>query len=195
MALAVTSTALANVPIREIPGSIFQGKLKKCMIGVGSSSKCMQPRVGCHSISLVALPLNGLMAGSDPELLRWFAQAELLHSRWAMVAVAGILIPESLESLGFNEDFDWFNGSREYFADPTRLFVVQLALMGWAEEWADYLNSGCENIEPKLPHKKNPKPMWGTWVGCGSTGESPLKNLSRHIANPGHCNIFTIMLQ
>jgi Chlorophyll A-B binding protein len=46
-------------------------------------------------------------AGSDPELLRWFAQAELMHSRWAMLAVSGILIPEWLHKVGFIENFSW----------------------------------------------------------------------------------------
>ncbi|XP_047321155.1 L-ascorbate oxidase-like [Impatiens glandulifera] len=41
-----------------------------------------------------------LRLGSDPELLKWFAQAELIHSKWAMLVVSGILIPEWLESLG-----------------------------------------------------------------------------------------------
>ena len=105
----------------------------------------------------------------------WAAAQQV--SRWAILAVAGILIPEWLESLGLNEDFDLFNaGSWEYFADPTTLFVVQLALMGWDVErrWADYLNSGCEDIEPKLPHKKNPKPdvgylgeLWFDPLNCG----------------------------
>lgn len=35
-------------------------------------------------------PLN---LGRDPEALRWYQQAELVHSRTAMTAVAGILIP------------------------------------------------------------------------------------------------------
>lgn len=33
-------------------------------------------------------PLN---LGQDPELLRWNVQAELVHGRWAMLAVAGIM--------------------------------------------------------------------------------------------------------
>lgn len=31
--------------------------------------------------------------GKDPEALRWYVQAELVHGRTAMAAVAGILIP------------------------------------------------------------------------------------------------------
>lgn len=175
--------------------------------------------------------------GSDPELLRWFAQAELMHSRWAMLAVAGILIPEWLEELGLIENFSWYDaGTREYFVDPTTLFLVQLVLMGWAEgrRWADFVKPGCVDIEPKFPNRKNPKPdvgypgglwfdpfMWGRgspqpvmvlrtkeikngrlamlafvgfWFQAIYTGEGPLENLRAHMADPGHCNIFSVML-
>uniref|UniRef100_A0A0E0ESL9 Chlorophyll a-b binding protein, chloroplastic n=1 Tax=Oryza meridionalis TaxID=40149 RepID=A0A0E0ESL9_9ORYZ len=172
--------------------------------------------------------------GSDPELLRWFAQAELMHSRWAMLAVAGILVPEVLEKWGFMEDYSWIDaGARDYFADPWTLFVSQMALMGWAEgrRWADYLNPGCVAVEPRLPNRKNPVPDvgypgglwfdWGNW-GRGSpepvmvlrtkeikngrlamlafvgfwfqavyTGEGPIDNLLHHLADPGHCNVFS----
>lgn len=37
------------------------------------------------------LLLQGL--GKDPEALRWYVQAELVHCRTAMAGVAGILIP------------------------------------------------------------------------------------------------------
>ncbi|PWA75444.1 photosystem I light harvesting complex protein [Artemisia annua] len=172
--------------------------------------------------------------GSDPETLKWFAQAELMHSRWAMLAVAGIVIPEWLEGLGFIENYSWFDaGSREYFADSTTLFVVQLALMGWVEgrRWADIINPGSVDIEPNLPNRKRPKPdvgyPGGLWFdpfmwGRGSpepvmvlrtkeikngrlamlaftgfvfqaiyTGQGPLENLSAHLADPGHVNIFS----
>ena len=35
-------------------------------------------------------------AGSDPELLKWFVQAELQNARWAMLAVPGCLVPEAI---------------------------------------------------------------------------------------------------
>uniref|UniRef100_A0A0F7GZY3 Chlorophyll a-b binding protein, chloroplastic n=1 Tax=Geranium maderense TaxID=28964 RepID=A0A0F7GZY3_9ROSI len=172
--------------------------------------------------------------GSDPDSLKWFAQAELMHGRWAMLAVSGILIPEWLEGLGFVEDFSWYDaGSREYFTDTTTLFVVQLVLMGWVEgrRWADMVKPGCVDIEFKLPHKKNPKmdvgypggfwfdPLfWGrgtpepvmvlrtkeikngrlamlAFVGflfqAIYVGDTPIGNLQAHLADPGHCNIFS----
>ncbi|KAL2339708.1 hypothetical protein Fmac_007648 [Flemingia macrophylla] len=172
--------------------------------------------------------------GSDPELLKWFAQAELMHARWAMLAVFGILVPELLEKIGYVENFNWYDaGAREYFTDPTTLFVVQMGLMGWVEgrRWADMVNPGSVDIEPKVPHVTNPKPdvgypgglwfdpmMWGRgspepvmvlrtkeikngrlamlafvgfWFQAIYTGEGPIENLMAHIADPGHCNIFS----
>ena len=96
--------------------------------------------------------MHTMAAGSEPEQLRWFAQAELIHGRWAMLAAVGILVPDVLARWGFIDGgFSWFDaGSREYFADPWTLFVSQMALMGWAEgrRWADLLHPGCVDVEP-----------------------------------------------
>ncbi|KAI5674205.1 hypothetical protein M9H77_14569 [Catharanthus roseus] len=180
MALSLASTVISTVPIRSIFGSKFLPAGKACRFGAtrlnaskGVSSVC-EPLPPDRPLWFPgsspppwldgSLPgdfgFDPLGLGSDPELLKWFAQAELMHSRWAMLAVAGILIPEWLESLGFIENFSWYDaGTQEYFADPTTLFIVQLVLMGWVEgrRWADMLNPGCVDIEPKHPHKKNPK--------------------------------------
>ncbi|KAF8365184.1 hypothetical protein HHK36_005951 [Tetracentron sinense] len=262
MALAVASTALSNLPLplplrggtarRSLAGGIQTSGLGRTSVnatkGVSMSSICEPlppdrplwfPGTSPPHWLDGSLPgdfgFDPLGLGSDPESLRWFAQAELMHGRWAMLAVAGILIPEWLESLGFIENFSWYDaGARQYFADPTTLFVVQLALMGWVEgrRWADLIKPGCVDIEPKFPNRKNPKPdvgypgglwfdpmMWGrgspepvmvlrtkeikngrlamlAFVGfCFQaiyTGEGPVENLMAHIADPGHCNIFSV---
>ncbi|CAI9766566.1 unnamed protein product [Fraxinus pennsylvanica] len=257
MALTIASSALSSFPSREIPrNSLAPGKVAAKLPGRWKSLNATK-----GGVSSVCEPLppdrplwfpgssppdwldgslpgdfgfDPLGLGSDPELLKWFAQAELMHGRWAMLSVAGILIPEWLESLGFIENFSWYDaGAREYFADPTTLFVVQLALMGWVEgrRWADMINPGCVDIEPTIPHKNKPKPdvgypgglwfdplMWGrgspepvmvlrtkeikngrlamlAFVGfCFQaiyTGQGPMENLMCHIADPGHCNIFS----
>uniref|UniRef100_A0A803P3C4 Protein kinase domain-containing protein n=1 Tax=Cannabis sativa TaxID=3483 RepID=A0A803P3C4_CANSA len=185
MALAIASTALSIVSKRETPLKISSPKItSKSLLGTtrvnatkGVSSVC-EPLPPDRPLWFPgssppewldgSLPgdfgFDPLGLGSDPELLKWFAQAELMHARWAMLGVSGILIPEWFERLGFIKDFSWYEaGAREYFADQTTLFVVQLVLMGWVEgrRWADMLNPGCVDIEPKMPHKKNPKPDVG----------------------------------
>ena len=42
-----------------------------------------------YAASLHADPLG---LGGDPDRLAWFAESERVHSRWAMLAVAGILV-------------------------------------------------------------------------------------------------------
>lgn len=36
----------------------------------------------------------------DPENLKWFIQAELVNGRWAMLGVAGMLLPEVFTKIG-----------------------------------------------------------------------------------------------
>ncbi|KAJ9184202.1 hypothetical protein P3X46_007967 [Hevea brasiliensis] len=258
MALSIASSSLTSVPtrIRDVPQKSLLGKIATCQPrkaevkvnatkGVSSVCEPLPPDrplwfPGSSPPEWLDGSLPGdfgfdpLGLGSDLELLKWFAQAELMHSRWAMLAVTGILVPEWLESLGFIENYNWFDaGAREYFADPTTLFLVQLVLMGWAEgrRWADMIKPGCVDIEPTLPNKSKPKPdvgyPGGLWFdplawGRGSpepvmvlrtkeikngrlamlafvgfcfqaiyTGEGPIENLMAHIADPGHCNIFS----
>uniref|UniRef100_A0A0F7GZZ4 Chlorophyll a-b binding protein, chloroplastic n=1 Tax=Pelargonium nanum TaxID=59882 RepID=A0A0F7GZZ4_9ROSI len=263
MALPIASSALSTtpLPLRETPRKLVSGKsIATCPVLQVKPSTTTRLNAG-KAASSVCVPLppdrplwfpgssppewldgslpgdfgfDPLGLGSDPELLKWFAQAELMHGRWAMLAVSGILVPEWLEGQGFIENYSWYDaGSREYFADPTTLFVVQLALMGWVEgrRWADMLNPGCVDIDLKLPHKKNPIPdvgypggfwfdplFWGMgtpepvmvlrtkeikngrlamlafvgfWFQAIYTGKGPTENLMDHIADPGHCNIFS----
>merc|ERR1719359_2435177 len=65
--------------------------------------------------------------GKDPEQVRKYREAELIHSRWAMLAAAGCLIPEGLEANGADiVGGTWFEtgakmlngGTLNYFAVP-----------------------------------------------------------------------------
>jgi len=40
--------------------------------------------------------------GTDADKVRTYREAELIHSRWAMLAAAGMIIPEGLEANGAN---------------------------------------------------------------------------------------------
>ena len=209
------------------PNQVWSDRFKTCKI-------CTYKKYAALCVIILTEQLH-FPPGSDPELLKWFAQAELMHARWAMLGVSGILIPEFLDKIGIIDDFSWYDaGARKYFTDTTTIFLVQLALMGWVEgrRWADMLNPGCVDIEPKLPHKENPVPdvgypgglwfdplMWGrgspepvmvlrtkeikngrlamlAFVGflfqAIYTGKDPIENLMEHIADPGHCNVFSV---
>eukprot|EP00244_Chara_vulgaris_P003373 TRINITY_DN160_c0_g1_i6.p1 TRINITY_DN160_c0_g1~~TRINITY_DN160_c0_g1_i6.p1 ORF type:complete len:271 (+),score=45.98 TRINITY_DN160_c0_g1_i6:368-1180(+) len=102
--------------------------------------------------------------GSEPELLKWMTQAEIVHCRWAMLGAAGILIPEALTKAGILNTPHWnVAGDAQYFADPTTLFVVELLFMGWAEgrRWADIIKPGSVNTDPIFSNNK----LTGTDVG------------------------------
>ncbi|KAL0346778.1 UNVERIFIED_CONTAM: Photosystem I chlorophyll a/b-binding protein 6, chloroplastic [Sesamum calycinum] len=221
MALAIAASAFSTFPNRELPRKSVPGKIATCLPKRGCLNATKGPSSVCEPLPPDrplwfpgssppewldgSLPgdfgFDPLGLGSDPELLKWFAQAELMHARWAMLAVAGILIPEWLESLGFIENFSWYDaGAREYFADPTTLFVVQLGLMGWVEgrRWADMINPGG-SPEPVMVLRtkeiKNGRLAMLAFIGfCFQavyTGQGPIENLMAHIADPGHCNIFS----
>ena len=79
-----------------------------------------------------------LRLGSDPDLLKWFAQAELIHGRLAMTAVAGILFPAIATKAGGASIPEWYE-SNKIFTDAHPGFpfaanaFVTLLLSGWVE--------------------------------------------------------------
>ncbi|XP_077224976.1 light-harvesting chlorophyll-protein complex I subunit A4 isoform X2 [Tasmannia lanceolata] len=87
----------------------------------------------------------------DPENLKWFIQAELVNSRWAMLGVAGMLLPEVLTTLGVINAPKWYDaGKAEYFASSSTLFVIEFILFHYVEirRWQDIKNPGCVNQDP-----------------------------------------------
>ncbi|GIL88996.1 hypothetical protein Vretimale_16284 [Volvox reticuliferus] len=168
-----------------------------------------------------------LYLGADPSKLKWYAQAELVHSRFAMLAVAGILFPELLSNIGFawpGAGVAWYDaGKFEYFAPASSLFGVQMLLFAWAElrRYQDFVKPGSANQDPIFPNNKLPdgnEPGYpggifdpfgwskgdmkslktkeikngrlamlafaGFAAQAYTTGSTPLKNLSAHLADP-----------
>jgi light-harvesting complex I chlorophyll a/b binding protein 2 len=132
--------------------------------------------------------------GSDPELLKWFVQAELQNARWAMLGAAGIAIPEFLTSIGVLNTPFWFEaGKYEYFTDAPTLFAVQLLLMGWAEarRYADIINPGSVNVDPIFKNNKltgtdvgYPGGLWFDPLGYGSGDEKKVRKArAKELAN------------
>ncbi|XP_078154395.1 PSI type III chlorophyll a/b-binding protein [Carex rostrata] len=94
---------------------------------------------------------------SDPEGTggfiepKWLAYGEIINGRYAMLGVVGAIAPEILGKAGLIPEetaLPWFKtgvipfaGTYNYWADPYTLFVLELALMGFAEhrrfqDWA-----------------------------------------------------------
>ncbi|KAF9667743.1 hypothetical protein SADUNF_Sadunf15G0055200 [Salix dunnii] len=105
--------------------------------------------------------LNGSLPGDngfdplglaeDPENLRWFVQAELVNGRWAMLGVAGMLLPEVFTKIGIINAPEWYDaGKAEYFASSSTLFVIEFILFHYVEirRWQDIKNPGCVNQDP-----------------------------------------------
>ncbi|GFR49382.1 hypothetical protein Agub_g11433, partial [Astrephomene gubernaculifera] len=103
-----------------------------------------------------------LRLGADAGKLKWYAQAELMNARFAMLAVAGILFPELAANLGISwpgAGVAWYDaGKFEYFAPASTLFIVQMLLFGWVEvrRYRDYLKPGSVNQDPVFPGNKLP---------------------------------------
>ncbi|KAK1630762.1 hypothetical protein QYE76_005077 [Lolium multiflorum] len=92
-----------------------------------------------------------LALAADPEDLRWFVQAELVNGRWAMLGVAGMLIPEVLTKAGLLNAPEWYDaGKGEYFASSSTLFVIEFILFHYVEirRWQDIKNPGSVNQDP-----------------------------------------------
>ncbi|KAJ7550744.1 hypothetical protein O6H91_07G116700 [Diphasiastrum complanatum] len=92
-----------------------------------------------------------LELGKEPRALRWYVQAELLHARFAMAAVAGILFTDLLRTTGLKELPVWYEaGATKFeFADTSAIFIVQLILMGFAEtkRYMDFVTPGSQATE------------------------------------------------
>uniref|UniRef100_A0A0F7CYY9 Chlorophyll a-b binding protein, chloroplastic n=1 Tax=Erodium texanum TaxID=28960 RepID=A0A0F7CYY9_EROTE len=102
--------------------------------------------------------LNGTLAGDygfdplglgeDPESLKWYVQAELVHCRFAMAGVAGILVTDLLRVTGISNIPVWYEaGAMKFrFANTTTLFLVQMILMGFVEtkRYMDFIKPGSQ---------------------------------------------------
>lgn len=91
-----------------------------------------------------------LSLGSDPDALKWFAQAEVFHGRWAMTATAGILIPGVATKTGVVDIPEWYDAGKVYVEQSgipfSALLMAQLFLMGWAEmkRYYDFKKPGSQ---------------------------------------------------
>ncbi|WOL00308.1 hypothetical protein Cni_G09021 [Canna indica] len=93
--------------------------------------------------------------GKDPEGLKWYVQAGLVHCRFAMAGVAGILVTDLLRVTGISKIPVWFEaGAVKFdFASTQALFIVQLLLMGSQAEEGTFLGleAALEGLQPGYP--------------------------------------------
>ncbi|CAD6249372.1 unnamed protein product [Miscanthus lutarioriparius] len=137
--------------------------------------------------------------GEDPASLKWYVQAELVHCRFAMAGVAGILFTDLLRVSGNSDLPVWFEaGAAKFdFANTTALFFVQLLLMGYPGGPLFNplgLAKDIENAhEEKLKEIKNGRlamvAMLGFMVQASITHAGPIDNLLTHLSDPFNKNI------
>lgn len=101
--------------------------------------------------------------GADPDALKWYVQAELVHARFAMAGTAGVLFPTAL---GLPQ---WYEAGEKAIAGSPfpfqTLFAIQLFLMGWAEtrRWMDIKKPGSQAESWFMGFE-------GNFAGTGSVG-------------------------
>lgn len=147
-----------------------------------------------------------LRLGTNPDNLKWFAEAELTNGRWAMAAVAGILFTDLVGLPKF-----WLAGAETYWLDNQTLAIIEVAVFavlesmrynaykktgtGGAFGMAPFDPMGMASDDKKLKEVKNARLAMLAFVGfCSQAavrGKGPVECLSDHIADPWHNNIFT----
>ncbi|CAN4099384.1 unnamed protein product [Withania somnifera] len=87
----------------------------------------------------------------DGRELAMVRSGELVNGRWAMLGIAGMLLPEVFTSLGLLNVPKWYDaGKSEYFASSSTLFVIEFILFHYVEirRWQDIKNPGGVNQDP-----------------------------------------------
>jgi len=154
--------------------------------------------------------------GAEPALLARFREAEVIHGRWAMLAVAGCL---AVDVLGYGNWYDAplsaLNGGKAtYFGaespfDLNTLIGIEAVLMAGAEIYRNEETDAEKRIYPggafnpaglggddkRLKEIKNGRLAMLAFMGMvaqhAATGKGPLENLADHLADPGNVNVMT----
>ncbi|KAK9669829.1 hypothetical protein RND81_13G157300 [Saponaria officinalis] len=87
--------------------------------------------------------------GEDPESLKWYVQAELVHARFALSQWLELLL---LRTTGISKLPVWYEaGATKFdFASTSTLLIVQFILMGFVEtkRYMDFVNPGSQADGP-----------------------------------------------
>jgi hypothetical protein len=147
-----------------------------------------------------------LRLGANSSSLPWFVEAERQNGRWAMLAVAGILVNDLA---GLSEKW-WVPDSSAHLdasGFPTGRVAAEIAIMAAAEAARiaafnkdgpgakAFDPAGMKSDEAVLKEVKNGRLAMVAFLGFTSQaavrGMGPLACLQAHLADPGHVNIFT----
>jgi len=106
--------------------------------------RCKHAFLAPPVLVLCSLPgdngFDPLALGEDPDNLKWYVQAELQNGRWAMLGVAGIMIPEALTKAGILNVPVWYEaGAAETSIPFPTLLAIEFLLFNYVElrRWQD----------------------------------------------------------
>jgi len=140
---------------------------------------------------------------SDPEGAggfvnpQWLAYSEVIHGRWAMLGVAGIVAPEVLGGMGIipaDTGLVWFKsgaippqGTFDYWADPMTIFWVNMVMMNFAEikRGQDYWYPGSQGETPLMGWEKgfagsgNPAYPGGKYFNFAGLGKTDMATMQK----------------
>jgi len=150
-----------------------------------------------------------LRIGSNPTLLPYFKEAELMNGRWAMMAVTGIMFTDALGLPKF-----WEAGAAAGAIGPMGLgglIAFEVAIFAFLESKRieGFKKTGCSGFLNDFPFDpmgmdtpvlrvkevKNARLAMVAFLGFCSeaavTGMGPIEGLKAHIADPSNVNIYT----
>ena len=115
--------------------------------------------------------------GTNPENLKWYVQAELVHARFAMLGAAGVLAPELLSKIGLGgpvAQVPWYDaGKYEFSFAATVRTASPLGYFAGVRPVGAEGRVHCTRYGPEPFDAAGCRAPW-SWLSCSSwAGLSP----------------------